>query len=313
MSKALISRLDRDKARAPAPAEVPPRAPAVTGSIHRELENVKFLEFFGAPDGTAAEAWLENMAMCFTLHDYTSNMKVCMAVFQLKGSALLWWKTLLPQLNMAVEDVSWELFEKRFRERYLSEEFIERQLNEFNALRQGGHTVPEYEARFMELLRYAPHLNTEKLKVNRFVLGLNRSLRAKVRILMPQTLHNVVQKALIVEEELISGGQTRNPARPARQGSAGTPQHQTPARHTSGYRGFQRGSTFATPRRPLPQQQAPYRGPQHQQQRRSQQQQFRPVQQNRLGFQASGPSSSTSGTRTTGPKKGCWTCGEPHY
>jgi hypothetical protein len=56
-----------------------------------------------------------------------------MAVFQLKGSALLWWKTLLPQLNMAVEDVSWELFEERFRERYLSEEFIERQLNEFNA------------------------------------------------------------------------------------------------------------------------------------------------------------------------------------
>jgi hypothetical protein len=113
--------------------------------------------------------------------------------------------------------------------------------------------VPEYEARFMELLRYAPHLNTEKLKVNRFVFGLNGSLRAKVRILMPQTLHDAVQKALIVEEELISGGQTRTPARPAGQGSSGTPQHQTPARHTSGYRGFQRGSTFTTPRRPPPQ------------------------------------------------------------
>jgi hypothetical protein len=209
MSEALISRLDRDEARAPAHPEVLPHAPAVTGSIHRELEKVKFPEFFGAPDGAAAEAWLENMAMCFALRDYTSNMKVRMAVFQLKGSALLWWKTLLPQLNMAVEDVSWELFEERFRERYLSDEFIERQLNEFNALRQGGRTVPEYEARFMELLRYAPHLNTEKLKVNRFVFGLNSSLRAKVRILMPQTLHDAVQKALIAEEELISGGQTR--------------------------------------------------------------------------------------------------------
>jgi hypothetical protein len=219
MSEALISRLDREEARAPAPAEVPPRALAVTGSIHRELEKVKFPEFFGAPDGAAAEAWLENMAMCFALRDYTSNMKVRMVVFQLKGSALLWWKTLLPQLNMAVEDVSWELFEERFRERYLSEEFIERQLNEFNALRQGGRTVPEYEAHFMELLRYAPHLNTEKLKVNRFVFGLNGSLRAKVRILMPQTLHDVVQKALIAEEELISGGQTRTPSRPAGQGS----------------------------------------------------------------------------------------------
>jgi hypothetical protein len=222
MSEALISRLDRDEARAPAHPEVLPRAPAVTGSIHRELEKVKFPEFFGAPDGAAAEAWLENMAMCFALRDYTSNMKVRMAVFQLKGSALLWWKTLLPQLNMAVEDVSWELFEERFRERYLSDEFIERQLNEFNALRQGGRTVPEYEARFMELLRYAPHLNTEKLKVNRFVFGLNNSLRAKVRILMPQTLHDAVQKALIAEEELINGGQTRTPARPTGQSSSGT-------------------------------------------------------------------------------------------
>jgi hypothetical protein len=158
------------------------------------------------------------MAMCFALRDYTSNMKVRMAVFQLKGSTLLWWKTLLPQLNMAVEDVSWELFKERFRERYLSEEFIERQLNEFNALRQGGRTVPEYEARFMELLWYALHLNIEKLKVNRFVFGLNGSLRAKVRILMPQTLHDTVQKALLVEEELISGGQTRTPVETSRAG-----------------------------------------------------------------------------------------------
>jgi hypothetical protein len=47
-----------------------------TGSIHRELEKVKFPEFFGAPDGAAAEAWLENMVMCFALREYTSNMKV---------------------------------------------------------------------------------------------------------------------------------------------------------------------------------------------------------------------------------------------
>jgi hypothetical protein len=65
MSEALISRMDREEARAPTPAEVPLHALAVTGSIHRELEKVKFPEFFGAPDGAAAEAWLENMAMCF--------------------------------------------------------------------------------------------------------------------------------------------------------------------------------------------------------------------------------------------------------
>jgi hypothetical protein len=98
--------------------------------------------------------------------------------------------------------------------------------------------VPEYEASFMELLQYAPHLNTEKLKVSRFVFGLNGSLHAKVRILMPQTLHDVVQKVVIEKEELISEGQTRTLARPAGQGSSGKPQHQTPVRYTLGYRFF---------------------------------------------------------------------------
>jgi hypothetical protein len=85
MSEALISHLDRDEARVSAPPEVLPRAPAVTGSIHCELEKVKFPKFFGTLDGAATEAWLENMVMCFAHCDYTSNMKVHMAVFQLKG------------------------------------------------------------------------------------------------------------------------------------------------------------------------------------------------------------------------------------
>jgi len=93
-----------------------------------------FPEFSGATDDLSAEAWLKNMAMLFALCDYTSNMKVCMVVFQLNGSDLLWRNMLLPQLNLVFENVSWELFEERFWERYLSEDFIECQLNDFNGL-----------------------------------------------------------------------------------------------------------------------------------------------------------------------------------
>jgi hypothetical protein len=128
----LINRLDRDEARAHVPNEGPQRTIVVTSNIHRELKKVKFLEFMGAKNESDTKAWLENMALCFALRDYTSNMKFHMEVFQLKGSSLLWWKTLLPQLNMVVKEVSWELFEECFRERYLSEEFIELHLNEFN-------------------------------------------------------------------------------------------------------------------------------------------------------------------------------------
>jgi hypothetical protein len=93
---------------------------------------------------------------------------------------------------MAIEYMSWELFEEWFQERYLSDEFIEIHLNEFNALWQGICIIPEYEAIFMEFLRYAPHLNTEKLKVRKFVFFLNYNIHDKVRILMPHTLQDAV-------------------------------------------------------------------------------------------------------------------------
>jgi hypothetical protein len=83
----------------------------------------------------------------------------------------------------------------------------------------------------MELLRYAPHMNTEKMKVKNFMFVLNVSICVKVRILMPQMLHDVVQKALLDEEELISGGQRRTPMRPMGQATFGVQQHQTPVRH----------------------------------------------------------------------------------
>jgi hypothetical protein len=114
MFEALINHLDIDEAKALTHSEGPLYAPVGTGSIHHELEKVKFHEFFSAPDDAATKEWLENMAMFFALCDYTSSMNVRMAVFQLKGSALLWRKMLLPQMNMVVEDVSWELFEERF-------------------------------------------------------------------------------------------------------------------------------------------------------------------------------------------------------
>jgi hypothetical protein len=83
----------------------------------------------------------------------------------------------------------------------------------------------------MEMLWYDLNLNTKKLNFNRFVFGLNDNIRAKLRILMPQNLHDSVQKALIEEEELISEGQTRTPVRPAGQVSSGAQEHQTPSRH----------------------------------------------------------------------------------
>jgi hypothetical protein len=100
----------------------------------------------------------------------------------------------------------------------------------------------------MEILRYAPHMNMENLKVNKFVFSLKFNIHVKVRIPMPQTLHDAVHKTLISEEELTSGGQGRTPARPNGQRTSGEEHHQRPTRHTSRYRDTYIGPTFTTPR-----------------------------------------------------------------
>jgi hypothetical protein len=80
MSEALINQLDRDESMALVPNEGSQHAPVGNGSIHKELEKVKFPEFMGATGGSTVEAWLENMEIFFAIRDYTSNMKVHMEV-----------------------------------------------------------------------------------------------------------------------------------------------------------------------------------------------------------------------------------------
>jgi hypothetical protein len=81
MSEAVINHLDHDEGRGYVPNEGSQCPPIVSGSVHRELKKVKFLKLWGSTDGLAIEAWLENMEMCFSLHDYTSNMKVAWLFF----------------------------------------------------------------------------------------------------------------------------------------------------------------------------------------------------------------------------------------
>jgi hypothetical protein len=78
--EALTNHLDHDEGRYFVPIEASHHPPIVSGSVHRELEKVKFSEFWCSTDGLAAKYWLDNMEMCFSLRDYTSKLNFCMGV-----------------------------------------------------------------------------------------------------------------------------------------------------------------------------------------------------------------------------------------
>jgi hypothetical protein len=164
------------KGRQPAGTEVEP-PPSGTGNpeasrdsgggpppedITQELQKIKLPEFAGGRASERAEAWLEGMTRCFALRDYASNSKAKIAIFQLRDSALNWWGNLERQLHLTPDMVSWELFEERFRRKYLPAYYEEQQVGAFHALIQGNKTVEEYEIRFMELVKYVSYMDNDQ-------------------------------------------------------------------------------------------------------------------------------------------------------
>jgi hypothetical protein len=83
-------------------------------------------------------------------------------IFQLRDSALNWWGNLERQLHLTPDTVSWELFEERFRRKYLPAYYEKQQVGAFHALVQGNRTVEEYEIRFMELVKYVSYMDNDQ-------------------------------------------------------------------------------------------------------------------------------------------------------
>jgi hypothetical protein len=184
--------------------------------ITRELQKIKLPEFVGGRTSECTEAWLEGMTRCFALRDYASNSKAKIAIFQLRDSALNWWGNLERQLHLTPDTVSWELFEERFRRKYLPAYYEEQQVGAFHALIQGNRTVEEYEIRFMELVKYVSYMDTDQRQADRFVYGLNPKIRAMVRMWKPSSVAEAVENARYTEEHLNLTGGTRStfPHRP---------------------------------------------------------------------------------------------------
>ncbi|GFZ18306.1 hypothetical protein Acr_27g0000450 [Actinidia rufa] len=86
----------------------------------------------------------------------------------------------------------------------------DQKIQEFLNLKQGNMIVVVYNAKFMELSRYAPHIvSTESRKARRFEAGLRWNIKNKVEILRLPTHQEVLHAALIAEESLNEMSQFR--------------------------------------------------------------------------------------------------------
>ena len=73
-------------------------------------------------------------------------------------------------------------------------------MSEFENLKQGNKTVAEYEAQFIELAHFAPHMvDTNYKKARKFEGGLRDSILEKINVLKVDKYVDVLDRAIIAE------------------------------------------------------------------------------------------------------------------
>jgi hypothetical protein len=134
--------------------------------LEGEFKKIKPATFDGeSRTGEEVEAWLLDIKKYFQIYNYSSNMKVRMAIYNLKGKASIWWQDLKLAKGLKEKQMEWSDFKKYFKKQYLSESYYERKTKEFYELRLGQMTMEDLINKFLELLRFVPYIQEDKVKI----------------------------------------------------------------------------------------------------------------------------------------------------
>ena len=82
-------------------------------------------------DGEAeemAEAWIVNMNKCFQVYEYNSKLKAHLEIYQLWEKTTLWWEEVKNVRGAEDKNVTWDEFQKYFKDKYLSESFYDEKI-----------------------------------------------------------------------------------------------------------------------------------------------------------------------------------------
>jgi hypothetical protein len=85
--------------------------------LEGEFKKIKPSTFDGeSKTGEEVEAWLLDIKKYFQIYNYSSNMKVRMTIYNLKGKASIWWQDLKLAKGLKEKQMEWSEFKKSFQE-----------------------------------------------------------------------------------------------------------------------------------------------------------------------------------------------------
>ncbi|MQL95187.1 hypothetical protein Taro_027851, partial [Colocasia esculenta] len=173
-------------------------------SIMERFKRMAPPSFKGESQPLLAESWMREIEKIFRAIRCAEEDKVSLATYMLQERADVWWSSLLrTRFEDGAVEVAWDEFVRLFWAKFIPEHIQDKMEQEFLTLTQGSMIELEYEARFAELSKYAPHIVAdERRKAKKFVMGLKPSLRSRLMAFDHRTLDEALSAACKHESEM---------------------------------------------------------------------------------------------------------------
>ncbi|XP_073280515.1 uncharacterized protein [Primulina huaijiensis] len=181
--------------------------------IISHFQELRPKKFFGNESGEKAAGWLKSINHLFNLLEYSQDIRLKLAIYQLKDRAQLWWEAIEEAMKESGDIITWDAFRAHFTQEYAPPSYYAAKEKEFNQLVQGNKSVVEYASQFSALLPYVPHVaRNDQAKLSRFLHGLQRTVHTLVMTGSPNTYIQAVEKAKKIEASLLRGDPQPGPS-----------------------------------------------------------------------------------------------------
>ncbi|GJR37147.1 putative reverse transcriptase domain-containing protein [Tanacetum coccineum] len=137
--------------------------------------------------------------------------KFMFAASTFEGHALTWWNGNVHTLGLVnANRIPWNKFKSMMTTEYYPTIEIQRMEEELWTLTLKGDDIEAYNNRFHELALMCPELvPTEKKKIKRYIKGFPKRIKGNITFLKPTTLHEAINMARDLVEQLIQGKAAR--------------------------------------------------------------------------------------------------------
>ncbi|XP_047314552.1 uncharacterized protein LOC124918447 [Impatiens glandulifera] len=168
--------------------------------VYKKFMGFKPTDFRGSTDPLEAKEWMKTMDTIFTFMQCSNLDQVRCASFMFKDDARIWWQGAKATLDLNAE--TWEEFKAVFYGKYFTLSTRNKLAREFLEICQGDVSVAEYEKKFKRGMLFS-HMITGNvaLELNRFLEGLNATIRCDVRISNASSLCETIDRALMAEKD----------------------------------------------------------------------------------------------------------------